>query len=142
MLLMSGNQRRLLRVQIVMAVVMTVLSFRFVPLWGALGAAMAAMITNVGANTWNLIEVRSALKLSPYNRSYFKLLPSLAGILVVALLVSKISNLLRMDFVGIVVALLLSYGVFGAVMLTLGLNADDRLVTNAVWSRLRGVFGR
>ena len=142
MLLMSGNQRRLLRVQLVMAVVMTVLSFRFVPLWGALGAAIAAMITNVVANVWNLLEVRKSLKLSPYNRSYFKLLPSLAGILVVALLVSKISNLLRMDFAGIVVALLLSYGVFGAVMLTLGLNADDRLVTDAVWARLRGVFGR
>src|SRR5271169_1587915 len=68
LLLMSGNQRRLVRVQAAMAVVMVVLSVRLVPLWGALGAAVAAAITNAGVNGWNLLEVRAALKMTPYNR--------------------------------------------------------------------------
>jgi O-antigen/teichoic acid export membrane protein len=142
MLLMSGNQRRLVRVQISMGIFMAIVSLKLVPVWGVLGAAAAAAITNVGANVWNLLEVRRALKVSPYNRSYFKLLPSVAGAFLVTLLVSRISGPLRMGFASIVVALVLAYAVFGAVMLAMGLGSDDRLITDAVWARVRGLFGR
>lgn len=142
MLLMSGNQRRLVRVQLVMAVLMVALSFRLVPVWGALGAAVAAAITNIGTNAWNLIEVRRALKLSPYNRSYLKLLPSVASAFVVTVLVSRTTSLLRFDFLGILVALLLSYAVFGVVALVMGLDTDDRLIADAVWARVRPLLGR
>jgi len=142
LLLMSGNQRRLVRVQAVMAAVMVVLSIWLVPLWGALGAAVAAAITNVGVNAWNLVEVRRALRLSPYNRSYVKLLPSVGIALVITLLVSKASVFLRADWVAIVVALLLAYSAFSAVAFAMGLDADDRLIANAVWTRVRGAFGQ
>lgn len=142
LLLMSGNQRRLVRVQIVMAVMMVVLSFKLVPLWGALGAAVAAALTNVGMNAWNLIEVRRALQLSPYNRSYLKLLPSVGASLLIALLVSKASGMMYADLPGIGVALVLAYAAFCLVAFALGLDDDDRLITNAVWARLRPFFGR
>jgi O-antigen/teichoic acid export membrane protein len=142
LLLMSGNQRRLVRVQAVMAVVMVVLSLQLVPLWGALGAAVAAAITNVGVNAWNLVEVRRALKLSPYNRSYLKLLPSLGSALLITLLVSKASVFVRIDWVMIVIALVLAYGAFSAVTFATGLDADDRLIANAVWGRVRTTFGQ
>jgi len=141
-LLMSGNQRRLVRVQAVMAVVTVILCIELVPLWGALGAAVAATITNAGANAWNLVEVRKALHLSPYNRSYLKLLPSIGSAFLVAVLVRKASIFMRHDWVGIVVALLLGYGVFSIVTLALGLDSDDRLIANAVWARLRGAFSQ
>lgn len=142
LLLMSGNQRRVVRVQGVMAVVMVILSIKLVPLWGALGAAVAAAITNVGTNAWNLIEVRKALHLSPYNRSYLKLLPSIGAAFLIALLVSHASFFLRVDWVVIVVALLLAYVAFSAVTLAMGLDADDRLIAHAVWARVRGAFGQ
>jgi O-antigen/teichoic acid export membrane protein len=142
LLLMSGNQRRLIRVQAVMAVVMVVLSVKLIPVWGGLGAALAAAITNVGMNAWNLVEVRRALKLSPYNRTYLKLLPSVGSALLVALLVSKASWLTRVDWTGVVAALLLAYATFAIVTFALGLDADDRLIANAVWARLRGGFGQ
>ena len=141
-LLMSGNQRRLIRVQAYMAAIMVVLSVWLVPLWGALGAAVAAAVTNVGVNVWNLVEVRSALKLSPYNRSYLKLLPSLASTFLITLLVTKTSTFMKADWVMVFVALVLAYGTFSAVALIMGLDADDRLIANAVWSRVRGTFGR
>ncbi|HEY1677609.1 MAG TPA: flippase [Candidatus Sulfotelmatobacter sp.] len=142
MLLMSGNQRRLVRVQLVMAVVMVVLSFRLVPLWGALGAALAAAITNIVQNVWNLIEVRKALHLSPYNRSYLRLVPSVGAALAVTLLVSRGEALLRSGFLAVLVALLLAYAVFGLVALLIGLDADDRLVTDAIWARVKPMLGR
>ncbi len=145
LLLMSGNQRRLIRVQAVMAVVMVILSVQLVPLWGALGAAVAAAITNAGTNAWNLLEVRKALKLSPYNRSYLKLLPSITSALLVILMVSRDSALIGTEWVGIEwvrigVALLLAYAVFSGVTFALGLDADDRLIANAVWARVQGTF--
>lgn len=142
MLLMSGNQRRLVRVQMAMAVLIVILSFKLVPVWGALGAAVAAAITNIVQNVWNLIEVRNALGLLPYNRSYLRLTPSVAAALAIALLVSRESTLLQSDLVGIAVALMLAYSVFGAVALVIGLDDDDRLVTNAIWARVRPLLGR
>src|SRR4029077_4879143 len=50
LLLMSGNQRRLIRVQAVMAVVMVVLNLLLIPRWGIVGAAVGASATNVVTN--------------------------------------------------------------------------------------------
>jgi len=141
LLLMSGNQRRLIRVQACMAAAMVLLSIWLVPLWGALGAAIAAAVTNVGTNVWNLVEVRSALKLSPYNRSYLKLLPPLASALSITLLLSKASRF-PASWGMIFIALILSYIAFSVIAFAMGLDADDRLIANAVWSRVRGAFGQ
>jgi O-antigen/teichoic acid export membrane protein len=141
LLLMSGNQRRLIRVQAYMAAIMVVLCIWLVPLWGALGAAIAAAVTNIGVNVWNLVQVRAALQLSPYNRSYLKLLPALAGALLMALLVNRFAVFVKAEWLIVLIALVLAYGVFSAMILVIGLDADDRLIANAVWTRVRGTFG-
>lgn len=148
MLLMSGNQHRLVRVQAYMAATMVVLSVWLVPVWGGWGAAVAAAITNVGVNVWNLMEVRSALKLSPYNRSYFKLVPPLACALFVTWLASKLSISasiflsMKGDLMIIFITLTSAYATFSAVALLMGLDEDDRLIANAVWARVRGAVGQ
>ena len=140
LLLMSGNQHRLVRVQAVMAVLMVVLSIFLVPLWGVWGAAVAATITNVGVNAWNLLEVKSRLHFSPYNSSYLKLLPPLALTLLAALLSTHVSAHLKGSWINICFAVLVAYGTFSATAFLMGLNADDRLIASAVLSRVRGVF--
>jgi O-antigen/teichoic acid export membrane protein len=140
-LLMSGNQHRLIRVQAVMAVVMVALSIVLVPLWGAWGAAVAAAVTNVGVNVWNLVEVRSRLNLSPYNRSYLRLLPSIGSAILLCWLVRRASVWLKVDWILIGVAFVLSYAAFSAVAFAAGLDADDRLIASAMWTRVRGAFG-
>ena len=148
MLLMSGNQHRLVRVQAYMAAMMVVLSIWLVPLWGVWGAAVAAAVTNVGVNVWNLVEVRSALKLFPYNRSYLKLVPPLASAFFVTWLASKLAIStsifisMKTDLIVIFVALVSAYATFSAVALLMGLDEDDRLIANAVWARVRGAVGQ
>jgi O-antigen/teichoic acid export membrane protein len=142
LLLMSGNEKRLIKVQAVMAAVMVVLSAALVPIWGIVGAAVAAAITNVGMNAWNLLQVRLALGLSPYNRSYFHVLPPAAAAIGVTLLLKKNSALFGHDWVAVGVAIFLAYMVFGAIVLVFGLNEDDRLIANAIWLRVRGAVGR
>jgi hypothetical protein len=103
---------------------------------------VAAAITNVGMNVLNLREVWKALKLSPYNRSYLKLLPPVAAVVAATVLVSRFSIILRSDLAVTVAALILAYGVFVAAVLAMGLDADDRLIQDAIWARVRLVFGR
>ena len=64
LLLMSGNQRRLLKVQFAMAGVSVLANVALIPALGIVGAALAAASVNVGQNLWNLYEVRKALRIS------------------------------------------------------------------------------
>ncbi len=142
LLLMSGHERRLVRVQIVMAAVMVLLCFQLVPVWGTLGAVVAAATTNIGMNLWNLAEVRKLLKLSPYNKSYAKLIPSVGSAVILTVLMKRAAFFAGAQVAGIVVTLLLSYGAFLASAFALGLDDDDRLITKAVFTRVRLMFSK
>ncbi len=140
LLLMSGHERRLVKVQTAMAAAMVVLSAALVPLWGLIGAAVAAAATNVGTNLWNLFEVRKALGLSPYNRGYLRLLPATAAACAVTLVLQRYSDIFHHDWLTVGVALGLAYSIFAGMILLVGLEADDRLIGQAIWSRVRGAF--
>jgi len=140
LLLMSGHERRLIKVQVVMAAIMVVLSAALVPVWGIVGAAVAAAVTNVGMNGWSLLVVRRVLGLSPYNRGYLRLLPPAVLALGVTLALKAHAEVFRHDWLAVGVALAAAYAVFAAVVLIFGLDADDRLIANAMWSRLRNLF--
>jgi cytochrome c oxidase subunit IV len=125
-----------------MAVIMVALSIWLVPLWGAWGAAVAAAITNIGVNIWNLIEVNSALRISPYNSSYFKLLPPVGLSLFIALLMTRVSVFAKVEWMNVLLTLALVYAAFTITALLIGLDADDRLIANAAWNRVRGAFAQ
>jgi Membrane protein involved in the export of O-antigen and teichoic acid len=143
LLLMSGHEKRLIRVQMAMAGVMLIGSAALVPLWGIYGAALAAAITNIGMNVWNLLEVRRALGMSPYNRSYWHLLLPTAMTLATILVLKRYSSVFHHDWLAVGVTLAAAYCVFPAVFYFMsGLDDDDRLIASALRSRLRGVFNR
>ena len=142
LLLMSGNQRRLIRIEAVMAASMVLLNLLLIPRWGITGAAIAAAVTSVIANVWYLGEVRSRLGLWPYNRSYLRLALPLAGTLGVLFAVRMLFGATRAEWAMIGSALLLGYLAFIAIALAFGLDADDRLIAKAVWARVSGPFRR
>jgi len=143
LLIMSGNQKRLIKVQIVMAAVMTISCAALVPLWGIYGAAVAAAIANVGTNVLNLLEVRKALRISPYNRSYQHLVLPTAVTLAVILALKKYASVFQHDWLAVGVTLALAYCIFPTVFyLIAGLDADDRLIASALRSRMRTALGR
>jgi O-antigen/teichoic acid export membrane protein len=140
LLLMSGNQRRLIRIQAVMATVMVGLNLLLIPRWGIIGAAAGAAVTTVVTNIWNLSAVRRTLGLSPYNRSYLRLLLPLTGTFAALLLVRATLAVIRPEWVVIGVGLVLAYLAFVGIALAFGLDEDDRLIARAIWSRTRGIF--
>ncbi len=142
LLLMSGNQKRLIKVQIAMAALMVVASIALVPVLGAIGAATAAAMSNVGMNILNLMEVRKALGISPYNKGYLRLLVPAAVTLTAILVLSRMSSMFHHDWIAVAVTLVLAYAVFAGGVFMVGLDSDDRLVASAMWSRMRQTFFR
>jgi O-antigen/teichoic acid export membrane protein len=142
LLLMSGNQNRLIRVQAIMAVFMVAVTMGMVKPFGMIGVALAGSVTNVVTNYLCLREVRIALRLSPYNRSYVRLLvPCVVSISVIVGL-RRFLVAVHPEWLPVVIALVLSYATFSGLVLLLGLDEDDRMIVGAIQQRLLGAAGR
>jgi O-antigen/teichoic acid export membrane protein len=143
LLLMSGHQARLVRVQGIMAVFMVVATFGLVRPWGMAGVALAAALTNALTNYLCLRQVRAALQLSPYNRTYLRLLgPGIASLLATTgfRLLGRSWDL-HPEWFWIAMALVLSYASFCSLAALAGLDSDDRMIVRAVSNRVLGALG-
>lgn len=137
LLLMSGNQKRLIKVQFAMTIVSVVTNISLIPTLGIVGAALAAAGVNVVGNLWNLYEVRKALGISPYNRSYLALsIPGVSSLFMV-LLVRYTTGPTANPWFVVALSLLLGYVVFMAFAVVFAFDPDDRMFARRVWSQLR-----
>ena len=144
LLLMSGNQARLIRVQAAMAMFMVAATFGLVRPFGMAGVALAGALTNALSNYLYLRQVRAALQLSPYNRTYFQLLgPAVASLAFTtgARLVVR-SFHLHPEWLWIGIALGVSYASFCGLALLAGLDNDDKMIVSAIRNRVLGALGR
>jgi O-antigen/teichoic acid export membrane protein len=138
LLLMSGNQVALMKIEAGTAVLMVVLNLLLVPRYGIIGAALGSAAAVAATNLWALAAVRKKLKLFPYNRTYLKLVVPVA-ITVAALMVQR-SLFPQVSWRAAVVALVLSYLVFAGALWLLGLEAEDRILARVAWNKIR--YGR
>jgi O-antigen/teichoic acid export membrane protein len=138
LLLMSGNQKRLIKVQFAMTIVSVVTNLSLIPTLGIVGAALASAGVNVGGNLWNLYEVRKALGISPYNRSYFALLIPGGSALLTVLLVRYTTGSSANPWFVVALSLLLGYAVFVGLAAAFAFDPDDRMFARSVWSQVRG----
>ncbi len=140
LLLMSGNERRLVKIQLVTGVLTVSLCLLLVPRWGIAGAAVAAALGNAGSNAWCLWEVKKVLGLFPYNRGYWRLLIPAGAALATAIALRITLRRAHPDILVFVVATTAVYVVFTGMVLLAGLEDDDRLIAAAFWARVRGMF--
>ncbi|HTR66982.1 MAG TPA: flippase [Terriglobales bacterium] len=139
LLLMSGQQKRLVWIQAATAATMVVLSLALVPRWGITGAAVATAVTLGMANLWFLIEVRRRLGLFPYNRQWWRLVLPLGGSCATLLVLRKLV-VLRPQWAVAGLGLIAAYLVFAGIALAFGLDADDRIIAGAIWSRITSIL--
>jgi hypothetical protein len=88
-----------------------------------------------------LRDVKAILRLTPYNRSYVRLLLPVLGSAAIVAMVSMEARLFHNAVLAIVAGLALGYLSFTSLVLLVGLDEDDRLVVGAIGSRLRGMLG-
>jgi O-antigen/teichoic acid export membrane protein len=134
LLMMSGNQMRLVRIQATSAVLVILLSVLLVPQFGIAGAALATAAALISTNLWSLRAVSGALKLFPYDSSYFKLvLPAAitASVLVFVRYAVGPHSSWRVAAIGVA----LSYAVFLGALLVTGVNQQDRRIAHVLWQK-------
>lgn len=137
LLLMSGHQGRLIRVQAAMAAVTLLLNALLIPRLGITGAALASAITNAVTNTWYLLELRSSLHMSAYNRSYLRLLLPAVACVATALALRSTFAAVRPEWIVIALSGAVTMAVLLGVTLAMGLSEDDKVIANAVIARFR-----
>jgi O-antigen/teichoic acid export membrane protein len=142
LLLMSGNQVRLIRVQAIMAVFMVAVTFLLVRPFGIIGVAVASALTNAVTNYVYLREVRAALHISPYNRTYLRLIVPAMMSLGVTLSIKFLVRQLQPPWLWIGVTLMISYAIFCGLALAFGLDDDDRMIVTAIRGRVQGTIGK
>lgn len=136
LLLMSGHQREMVKIQICNAALMIATSSILVPRFGILGAALAAAISIAVTNIWALSKVFRHLALFPYNASFLKLaLPSLFAALVLELVRLRASA--HSAWLLAAVALTCAYVVFFTTFTLFGLDDSDRALVRAAWNKIR-----
>jgi O-antigen/teichoic acid export membrane protein len=136
LLLMSGHQVEMIKIQAANAVLLIGLSLFLVPRWGITGAAMASAITVATTNIWSLAAVRRRLKLFPYHTGYLKLaLPTLTcGAILLALthVAAGVPSPWKIAGSGLVCA----YVSFLGMLVMFGLDSEDRQITQMAWARI------
>src|SRR5260221_600572 len=142
LLMISGHQMSMVKIQAVNAVLMVGLSFFLIPRLGMTGAALASAITVATTNLWSLAAVRQRLKLFPYDAGYLKLaLPTLlSGVILIALRqgFAGMHSSWRIAGLGLVGA----YASFLGTLFILGLDRGDRQIVQMVWARITHVGKR
>jgi len=140
LLLMSGNQFELVKLQATNGCLLTVLGLLLVPRMGATGAALSAAITVITTNLWMLRAVRNKLRLFPYNASFLKLfVPTLLCLAVLLTLEHSLTSM-RSHWAGAGLALVSAYASFFALLSFRGLDHYDREIARKLWNKISTSF--
>jgi O-antigen/teichoic acid export membrane protein len=140
LLLMSGHQRQLLRIQTIMAVVLVGTNLLLIPRIGLLGAAIASAGVTAVTNLWYLKEVGTSLDIRPSGVKYRDLLLPSAVMVALVVIFWRYANVSWPAWRVILAALAIAYaGMIGTWLFFL--DNDDRAVTQAIWSKLLAAGG-
>ena len=140
LLLMSGQEKRVLKIQTVMAVVVVAMNLALIPRMGLLGAALAGAAVNAATNLWSLAEVRKSLGIVPSARKYVALVAPTVAMIAMVLLFQQFVAATWPAWAAVLAGLTIGYLVFAAASL-LALDPDDRVIARIIWSRVREIAG-
>jgi O-antigen/teichoic acid export membrane protein len=134
LLMMSGYQRYNVVNIVVSTLLNIVLNLYFIPKYGVLGAAIATTISVVVISVVGLVQVRAFLGLSPYRRSYLKVLAASAVALPATLYLRAHTPALAHWQIGLL--LVATFAVFLGVIFLLGIERDDRILAGKLLKKL------
>jgi hypothetical protein len=103
---------------------------------------VASALTNAVTNYIYLREVRAALQLSPYNRTYLRLIVPAMMSLGVTFSVKFPVRHLQPQWLWIGITLMISYATFCGLSLLFGLDDDDRMIVTAIRGRVQATIGK
>jgi O-antigen/teichoic acid export membrane protein len=141
MLYMSGQEKTALRIQMILAPIVTVCNFVVIAIWGLVGAAIVSALTIALTNLWFLNVVKNALGIRPSLRGYLQLVPASGITLALLLVLRALTREMRWQFAIVGISALVAYGVFLLTFSLRNLDEDDRFILMATWNKIRQVSG-
>jgi O-antigen/teichoic acid export membrane protein len=131
MLLLTGNQKMLLRIAAMSLILQFGLDLYLIPRYGIAGAAVAEVAASILLSASMLVAVKRVLGMSPYDRRYLKGLLAW-GVTGAGLYLIRPPGMLA---IRLALRALIACLVFAAVILALGLDSEDRQVALAAFRR-------
>jgi O-antigen/teichoic acid export membrane protein len=137
LLLMSGQQQRMIRAQAIAVPVGLVILWVMIPRLGLIGAATAGAVTNALLNLLWLRDVKRTLSLLPSRSGYFSLfLPALATLSAIGLVRYGLRDA-HHQFLMVIAGLVAGYAIFLLVAIAVSLNDSDKMLARSAWAMIR-----
>lgn len=139
MIVMTGHSRISLINSLIVISLSVILNLLLIPLWGIIGAAVAAALSMAIISIIRLIEVHNLLGLWPYNIEFIKpLIASLISLSIMYLITQLIPANEKIYIV--LLEIIILWATYFSVIFLLGLSAEDRIVINRTKKRLSAAF--
>jgi O-antigen/teichoic acid export membrane protein len=140
LLLMSDQQKRMVRAQAITVFLTLGLNFLLIPRLGLIGAAIATAATNISLNLLWLRDVRNRLALSPSRQGYISLLLPSAAAVFVLVLIRTFLKLPVPDIVLVMIGMSAGYIAFLLVAMRFSVEPEDKILAASAYARIRGMF--
>jgi O-antigen/teichoic acid export membrane protein len=140
LLLMSDQQKRMVRAQAITVFLTLGLNFLLIPRLGLIGAAIATAATNISLNLLWLRDVRNRLALSPSRQGYISLLLPSAAAVFVLVLIRTFLKLPVPDIVLVMIGMSAGYIAFLLVAVRFSVEPEDKILAASAYARIRGMF--
>jgi O-antigen/teichoic acid export membrane protein len=140
LLLMSDQQKRMVRAQAITVFLTLGLNFLLIPRIGLIGAAIASAATNASLNLLWFRDVRIRLKLFPSTRGYVSLLLPTAATLVALVMVREFLKLRAPDIVIVAIGLSAGYVAFALSAARFSMEPQDKMLAASAYARIRAMF--
>ena len=140
LLMMSGNEKRYMRTQTVLAPVILGLKLVLIPSLGLMGAAVGSALGIAISNLAYLWQVKKYLGMQPLNRGYLRLIVPVLSAAIAAVMVRAVAMRVSLPAAPtIVLALILTYVVFGT-LAAYALNQEEQTLATIAWQRTRSML--
>jgi O-antigen/teichoic acid export membrane protein len=140
LLLMSNQQKRMVRAQAITVFLTLGLNFLLIPRLGLIGAAIATAATNISLNLLWLRDVRNRLALSPSRQGYVSLLLPSAAAVFVLVLIRTFLKLPVPDIVLVMIGMSSGYIAFLLFAMRFSVEPEDKILAASAYARIRGMF--
>ncbi len=140
LLLMSDQQRRMVRAQAIVVGVTLLLNFALIPRWGMIGAAAASVATTACMNLLLLWDVKKKLRLFPSVHGYFCLLVPAAVTVAVLFAVRFFLRSAVSEILLVALGFSMGYIVFALAAWRFALEPQDWDLGKTAYGRIRDMF--
>jgi O-antigen/teichoic acid export membrane protein len=140
LLMMSGNEKRYIRTQTVLAPVILGMKLVLIPSLGLMGAALGSALGIALSNLAHLWQVKKYLGMQPLNRGYLRLIIPVLSAAVAAVMVRAVAIRASLPAVPtLVLALISTYTVF-VILAACALNEEEQTLATIAWQRTRSML--